>query len=211
MTQPSLLTEIERFQCSHSNHLGRMLFVDNDPGPETRWAQAFEQLAAERRECICRAQQWIDWLENPLGSNGDARGIIQDWLRASSAEPGDPWCAAFVSAMLALETLPEAIDVDIAGALRLGAAFPSTQQPICGDLFFYPTGGGKGHVGFVLGTAPAEIMTLEGNSNNGVRVWRRSRGQGLLFARTPFVATVGVLGAPGVVPSVPFCNTTATR
>lgn len=195
--------DLREFQRSHSDHLGKALVVDGVRGPRTEWAEDFETLCAARRGIIREAQLYVGLEEEPPGSNADPAGFIRAWLLRSFARPGDPWCAAFASMALSAG-LPQ--QVRVAGAQALGKRFPKTTQPVTGDLFWYPTGPVKGHVGLVLGVAPLEVMTLEGNCDNAVRVVLRNRSE-LRFSRT-VDDTDGT--CPGVVPGTPFAPT-ATR
>src|SRR5690606_36466461 len=89
-----------------------------------------------------------------------------------------------------------------AGAQALGRLFAPTDEPLCGDLFWYPmgpAGSRTGHIGLVAGVGALQIMTLEGNCANAVRCVRRGRA-GLRFAR-PVEDVSGT--PPGIVPSAP--------
>lgn len=188
--------QIQEFQRTHRNHLGEPLAVDGVVGPQTEWAQDVETLCRARREIIRTAQGYIGLAEDPPGSNDDPSHIIRSWLARCFASAGDPWCAAFASFCLSAGL---STPMRMAGAQALGKRFPATTQPLAGDLFWYPTGPVRGHVGLVLGVAPLEVMTVEGNCNNAVRCTRRDRAA-LRFSRT----VDDVSGtSPGVVPSVP--------
>jgi hypothetical protein len=185
-------TALEIFQSSHQNHLGLPLKVDNLAGAETLWAQAFVGLHPERRFRLKRALTFRGLAEDPPGSNDERTGTIDRWLKLCHAPEGEPWCASGACEFLQLP------GIRIAGALRLLAAFPMTDDPIPLDIGGFPTGGGKGHVFVILGADADEVMTLECNADNAVRVWRRPR-QGLIFARTPFPILTTAGHYPGVV------------
>lgn len=188
---------LRSFQLGHTDHLGRPLKPDGLQGPLTEWALDFDTLCAGRESIVREAQKFIGLKEDPPGSNSDPGGIIRMWLVRCNAKPGDPWCAAFASFCLSAGVPKQ---LRIAGAQALGKHFPATTQPVTGDVFWYPTGPVKGHVGLVLGVAADEVMTLEGNCNNAVRVVRRVRAE-LRFSRT----VEDVSGTcPGVVPSTPL-------
>ncbi len=191
--------EVQAFQRSHFNHLGKPLRVDGAVGPQTEWALDFATLCRARREIVSAAQAYIGLAEDPPGSNGDPKGVIQAWLSRCWASPGDPWCAAFASWCITQGTRGSgAAACRQAGARLLGGMFPATTQPTAGDIFWYPTGAGRGHTGLVIGVSAFEVMTIEGNCANAVRCARRDRA-GLQFART----VEDVSGTPpGVVPSV---------
>jgi hypothetical protein len=184
------------YQASHRNHLGKPLRVDGILGPQTQWALDVETLCEPRQRIIERAHEYIGLEEDPPGSNDDPLRLIRTWLNRCNAAPGDPWCAAFASHCLSAGTLHL---VRCAGALALGRLFPATDEPRPADLFWFPRGSVHGHVGLVLGVGADEIMTLEGNCANAVRVARR-QAEGLRFSRT-IEDTSGKV--PGVVPSVP--------
>ena len=78
--------------------------------------------------------------------------------------------------------------------------FPTTTLPFPGDVLFFPTGGGHGHCGIVIGVSADEVMTIEGNCSNAVRCVRRPR-HGLRFARVIDDCT-GT--GPSIVTSVPL-------
>jgi hypothetical protein len=170
-----LPADLRLWQAQHTDHYGRALVVDGDVGPRTRWSLAVESLCPYRRavvRCAC-AQHGL--LESPVGSNSDPDGKIRGWLEACGTGPEQFWCAAYASA--ALDQPGKRTDFRrCAGAVKLGLSFPTTADPIAGDVMWYPTGGGKGHIGIVIGSRPrfASTMTIEGNLGNGVRLALRS-------------------------------------
>lgn len=177
------ILDISKFQKEHRNHLGKMLGVDGVLGPETRWAMDVASLSSERRLVLAEAQKHIGLTET--SPNDEPTGTIDGWLKTCHAREGDPWCASSASCWLSVST-----PVRIAGAIKLGKHFPETDTPWALDLFWYPTDDkGHGHVGLVIGVGVTEVMTLEGNCNNAVRVVRRPR-RGLHFSRT-FDETLG--------------------
>lgn len=183
--------QLQAFQRTHRNHVGKPLRVDGIQGPETEWALDFETLCLPRRSIVTVAQTFLGLEEVPLGSNRDPGGLIEGWLRrCPGAKPGDPWCAAFASHCLGFAR--------IAGAQALGKHLAATTQPMPGDVMWYPTGEWQGHCGIVLGVSADEVMTIEGNLRHGCRVARRPR-PGLRFGQT-VQDTSGT--CPGVVPSV---------
>jgi hypothetical protein len=195
---------VKFFQAAHRDHRGRRLRVDGDLGPVTQWSIDFESLCEQRQRIIALAQVHLGLTEEPPGSNDDPGGLIRGWLARAGAVPGDPWCAAFTSHCLSAGT-PALVRQ--AGAVSLGRLFPPTAEPLPGDVFWYPVGSsGHGHVGLVLGVAPREVMTLEGNCENAVRCVRRSRFPlGSVISALRFSRTVEDTSGkvPGVIPSVP--------
>lgn len=101
--------------------------------------------------------------------------LIRAWLRLCGIVTPAPWCAAFASWCLG--------DRAMAGALKLGRSFPATLNPQPGDLMYFATGGGKGHVGIVVAVNELEVLCIEGNQRNRVRLIRRLRSE-VLFSRT---------------------------
>lgn len=147
--------------------------------------------------------------EVPIGSN---RGPWVDrYLESAGAEPGEPWCASFVTYLLKQCGYPPPVSLRSSGSPTppgAGGAFPVgpaavinwsrwaehgnriVADPGRGDLFFLLHANGQGHIGIVLGqAAPATIRTIEGNSNpggsrEGYEVVRRERPvAGLRFIR----------------------------
>lgn len=115
--------------------------------------------------------------------------LIRAWLRRCGVMSPAPWCAAFASWCVEERTESPAFDqgrpvaVACAGALRLGRMFPATLDPQPGDLMYFATGGGAGHIGIVVATNAHEALCMEGNSQNRVRLVRRLRSE-VLFSRT---------------------------
>jgi hypothetical protein len=188
--------QVEEFQRAHTNHLGQPLVVDGSPGPQTRWAMAFATLCQARRMIVTTAQSYIGLAEDPPGSNSDPEDLIANWLGRCGAPLVAPWCAAFACSCLANGV---SLPVRVAGAQALGKRFPATVSPFPGDVMWFPTTAGYGHCGVVVGVAPLEVLTIEGNCANAVRCVRRSRAE-LRFSRT----VDDVTGTcPGIVPTVP--------
>lgn len=187
------MKDLQEFQRTNLNHLGKPLKVDGVQGPETEWALDFGTLCIARRSAVCTAQSHIGLTEDPPASNKDPGGFIRRWLARCGVKEPAPWCAAFASWCLG-------DGIWIAGAQALGKHYPSTLRPLCGDLMWYPTDAkkGLGHCGIVIGVSANEVMTIEGNCDNAVRCVRRPRA-GLRFSRV-FEDTSGT--SPGVVATV---------
>ncbi len=101
--------------------------------------------------------------------------LIRAWLRLCGITAPAPWCAAFASWCLG--------DRAMAGALKLGRSFPATLSPQPGDLMHFATGKGAGHIGIVVAVSELEVLCIEGNSQNRIRLVRRLRSE-VLFSRT---------------------------
>lgn len=190
-------TDVRQFQRTHTNHLGLPLAVDGVRGPQTQWAEAIATLHPARHRVIQRALSHVGVCEDPPGSNRGVR--IDAWLDRCNVQRGNPWCAAFASWCLYDGTA-------IAGAVRLGESFAATGEPLPGDLMWYRTDRrGRGHIGIVIGVGRLEVMTVEGNVDSRVGVWRRARGA-VHFSR-PVLDTSGVCA--GIIESVPQRPVTA--
>jgi hypothetical protein len=100
--------------------------------------------------------------------NGRNRGPrVEEYLDCVGLEPGNPWCAAFVSWVLSQAGEHR---VRAGGALKLYARSPvwsTTQTPTPGSIFVIDHGGGLGHCGFVDEVCGDELITIEGNTNPG--------------------------------------------
>jgi len=162
-------------------------------GPDTQWATDLATCSPRRQAVVARALSALGVHEDPPGSNRGHR--IDEWLQRCHTSTGQPWCAAFAS--WCIDT------VAIAGALALGDHFTRTPLPLPGDVMFFPTGGGKGHCGIVIGLRAHEVMTVEGNCRDAVRCVRRARDL-VRFASTG-IDTGGT--CPETVLSMPFLAT----
>ena len=156
--------DVREFQKAHVDVLGRPLRVDGVLGPSTRWALDLFSCSPRRRRVVARAQSLLGLAEDPPGSNRAPK--IDELLQRCGVSTGLPWCAAFAS--WCLDT------VAIAGALALAAHFQAVGSPLPGDVMWFPTGGGKGHCGIVVGLGLHEVMTIEGNCQDAVRCVRRA-------------------------------------
>lgn len=157
--------EVREFQLQHAGPDGKRLKPDGIVGPNTQWAFDLFSCSTRRRQLVGRAQSALGTAEDPPGSNRGHR--IDEWLQRCHTSTGQPWCAAFAS--WCIDT------VAIAGALALGEHFRDTRDPYPGDVMFFATGGGKGHCGIVVGLSAHEVMTIEGNCRDAVRLVRRAR------------------------------------
>jgi hypothetical protein len=149
------------------------------------------------REALCVAYHEVGVVEEPLGSNGGPRvDVYTDSWRA-------PWCALFCGWCIreAKQTLglsatkPLAFPPHraLASALKIRAwaekrgRWERTPRP--GDVFVILHPGaagvdvGRGHVGFVVAVEGKQLLTVEGNADNGVRVRRRPAAHVAGYAR----------------------------
>lgn len=123
------------------------------------------------RELLDAASAAVGTVETTRNSGPE----IDAWLAYVHAEPGDPWCAAFVCWMHRIA----AVSCDViqpcprtAGALSMYAKAPEecrVDLPAPGDVFVLDVGeaGGAGHVGIVEVVSPSgeTITSCEGNTN----------------------------------------------
>jgi uncharacterized protein (TIGR02594 family) len=88
-----------------------------------------------------------------------------------------PWCASFVNWVLR-----QAGQSGTGSALAMSFASYGTQleRPAYGSIAVISYGGGKGHVGFVVGSQGSRLLILGGNQSNGVNV--KSFGTGQIVA-----------------------------
>lgn len=170
--------DLVAFQRLHLGYDGRVLKDDGILGPKTRWALALEELPAWRQRLVMAALRWEGLTE--LG--GTNRGPEIDlWLSACGVPPGNPWCAAFVSAMLR----SIGIECAEARAWELWKKFPEALQPLPGDIFAMTHPDGSHHCGIIIGwgDTSSDVATCEGNCQNAVRVGVRARDT--LFFSSP--------------------------
>jgi CHAP domain len=97
------------------------------------------------------------------------QGVV-DFLRYVGLEPGQPWCASFVSYVLE-KTLPGQKTLKSGGCAIFGewAAAQGCLKtvPLAGDVFliYHESLGRFGHTGFVLSVnADGSYVTIEGNA-----------------------------------------------
>jgi uncharacterized protein (TIGR02594 family) len=140
----------------------------------TQWALALEALPGWRQNVVNGALKWVG-----LQETSKNRGVeIDAWLTACGAHPGNPWCAAFVSAVLR----SAGIECAEASVARLGGKYPEVEVPLPGDVSYWIRDDGTGHCGIVTGVDPDRVSTCEGNSGDAVRTGTRGFS-GLRFCR----------------------------
>jgi hypothetical protein len=213
---------IRRFQSEASDWTGRPLTVDGQLGPRTRWALAIADLPRYRRDIVRTATLEHGVVEEPLGSNRGA--AVDAYLKPAGVGLGQPWCAAFVSWVLReagclgelrytasaatmLRQLRPCVGEPLPGDVFGWVLRPCVGEPLPGDVFGWVNPDGTGHVGFVIGSEPRDIITCEGNSRHGVRVNRRPR-EGLMFCRVEQPLVLVAAEVPGLPLTV---RTEATR
>ncbi len=169
--------QIGAFQTTGRDWEGKALGLDQVLGPRTKWALAIADLPRYRRRIVELACARVGTRETPDGSNSGPE--IDAWLTDAGAHSGLPWCAAFVHAVLAQAWVEPK---RTASARECLEQFDRISDPKPGDLFGWVNADGTGHVGFVIGFTAEGVATVEGNSNDGVRVCSRSM-VGLQFRR----------------------------
>lgn len=185
---PKDLTAFQRLRVGPD---GQRLTPDGVLGPKTRWALALDAMPLWRSTVVLNALAWVGHTETTPNSSVE----IDSWLQACGAAPGNPWCAAFASAMLR----GAGIHAAEASVRRLVAAMSPTTDPLPGDLSFQVHADGTGHVGIVTGVGYDTISTCEGNSGNAVRAGLRRKGEWLYACPHP-----DQIGIPGIVASLPM-------
>jgi len=106
-----------------------------------------------------------------VGRNRGER--VETYLACVGLEPGNPWCAAFVSWVYLMASRELALPCPLhitGGALKLlRFADPSerSEEPDVGAIFVIDHGGGLGHVGIVEQVERDHLVTIEGNSDGG--------------------------------------------
>ena len=165
--------EVAAFQRVHVGPDGARLLPDGRLGPKTEWAMALVELPIWRHQLVVNGLQHVGLVE----VGGENRGPeIERWLEACGVAPGNPWCAAFVSAML------RSVSIECAEARvsKLAERFPEALSPLPGDIGYWLRSDGTGHCGIVTGVLPGMVSLVEGNSGDGVRVGTRNTA-GLKF------------------------------
>lgn len=144
--------------------------------------------------------------EKPRGSNRGERIDVYVPAWARRGRRGPPWCAFFVSWVLAaaLGRVPTGQRRGGCAALTRDARREELWRgrdyvPVPGDLFLLDTDGSrgsKGHVGIVLRVSAdgERYETVEGNSGHAVRLGRRERTD---LELAGFVCTVPAEPCPG--------------
>lgn len=142
-----------------------------------------------RTEIVERARLHVGHRETATNDSP----LIRAWLRRCGVTSPSAWCAAFASWCVDERRASgkggqtvgaDVIPVACAGALNLGRLFPSTRDPLPGDLMFFATDDqGHGHVGVVVERLADRVLCIEGNSENRVRYVQR------LVAETRFART----------------------
>lgn len=133
------------------------------------------------------APEWYQLATNELGKreigdSNDGPEIRRYRQLAQCGAPGDPWCAIFVNAMLALcqrQAVPGTRSPS-SQSFRGNTNFTQLAGPALGAIAVFwrisPTSG-KGHVGFYHGETAQSAYVLGGNEDNMVQIAPMSKNQ----------------------------------
>jgi hypothetical protein len=161
--------DVAAFQRLSLGPDGQRLMADGKKGPRTSWALALEEMPRWRFNLVLAALKWVGFRET--GENGGPE--VTSWLGACGVGPGNPWCAAFLSALL------RGVGIECAEARvsELARKFPDVEAPLPGDIAYWLRDDGTGHCGIVTGVDGDRVAVCEGNSGDAVRVgWRPFAG-----------------------------------
>lgn len=138
--------------------------VDSASGVKTR-APGDAQAAA----LIGNARRHLGFHEGPSNENPFTKALI--------GTAHAPWCAAFVSTVLAESNIPgvsgvmsSASSAQLAGQFEKAGRYTprGARPPQPGDVIFFGGRGGEHHVGIVQRVENGRVFTIEGNSSDAV-------------------------------------------
>ena len=138
-------------------------------------------------QTLAAAETQVGQAEDPPGSN-DGPALATYRAAVAGAQPGQPWCAQFVSWAAAQAGSPLGEEgqgyssvAEIASwAQRTGRYLPAGSTPQPGDVILY----GDRHVGLVESVnADGSLTTVEGNYSNAVSRVQRSPSEATGFVR----------------------------
>jgi hypothetical protein len=136
---------------------------------------------------LAAAETQVGQSEQPPGSN-DGPALAMYRAAVPGSQPGDPWCAEFVSWAAAQAGTPlgdgaggfRSVAALTSWAAETGRLLPAGASPQPGDLILY----GDRHVGIVQSVEPnGTIDTVEGNYGNAVQRVHRSPSEATGFVR----------------------------
>jgi uncharacterized protein (TIGR02594 family) len=116
---------------------------------------------------------WITVAEGELGQREIAgaqhnpRVIEYHATTGGFSDDETPWCASFVNWVLGRAGQS---GTGSARALSFESYGQRLEQPAYGSIAVFSWGGGKGHVGFVVGKQGGSILVLGGNQGNQVKI-----------------------------------------
>lgn len=140
----------------------------------------------ELAQALRDAGACIGMHEQPMGSNRGPQ--VDQWLRLAGAEPGAPWCAAWVTALF--DRIHPPPIPRLASALKIFEWASSHDRLVedgapllpgdIGGLFH--EGGVRGHVGIVV-AVDEQLSCIEGNIASAVRPTVRPRSSWQWYVR----------------------------
>lgn len=155
------------------------------PAPPAATGQPAGETAGQR--ALAAAESQLGQAEQPPGSNdGPALSVYRSAVPGS--QPGDPWCAEFVSWAAAQAGAPlgdggqgfRSVADLTDWAYRTGRLLPAGATPSPGDLILF----GDRHVGLVEQVnSDGSLETVEGNYSNAVTRVRRSPAEATGYVR----------------------------
>lgn len=159
-----------------------------------------------RSRALALAERYVGVREHGGRNRGPQ---IERWLETVNLEPGQPWCAAFVSAVLkeAAAGLKMASPIPLSASVaKLWKRAPEHMRSgrcTRGSIFVHFTDPqnphGFGHTGFVTGVDGDHMMTVEGNTDDaGGR-----DGDGVWYKRRPISYAFGFVDIGREGPAVP--------
>jgi hypothetical protein len=157
---------------------------------------------------------WVQCKEDPKTPNRSA--CLTELHNLYGSEPTDePWCAIFVWTMVnetcklfnVENKLPQTKSTTIMKQRAVNAGIRVDKKPAPGAIFYYPRSGG-GHVGIISSIEGNNLITVEGNVSDAVRLGKRPLNQHpfsfihveeltnktLIFNKAPHYALLAVTG-----------------
>lgn len=157
------------------------------PVQATSFASALASATGNGNAVVSAAESQIGAGEQPPGSN-DGPQIAAYRSAVAGAQPGQPWCAYFVSWAAAQAGEPLGPNGQGLGSVAeitswaqsTGRLLPASATPAPGDLILF----GDQHVGIVESVnADGSLTTIEGNSGNAVSRVHRSPSEATGFVQ----------------------------
>jgi uncharacterized protein (TIGR02594 family) len=143
------------------------------PLPYPSWLE-ISFLPAQTNEPASSTAPWLDIARGELGQkekkgekvNNDRIIEYHGSTRLKAKTDETPWCSAFVNWVMEKAGYK---GTDSAKALSWQTYGTKTDGPVVGAIAVIDHGGGKGHVGFVVGKDGDKVVLLGGNQKDSVR------------------------------------------
>ncbi len=117
---------------------------------------------------------WISTAMNEVGTKeivgSKHNQQVVDYHHATSGKFNDdetPWCSSFVNWVMQQSGKPK---TNSAMAMSWAKYGKKLDKPALGSIVVFSYGGGKGHVGFVVGKQGSKLQVLGGNQSNMVKI-----------------------------------------